>query len=109
MTLLDLERQSEELEQTLKKQLDIAKTDSGLHVKIAGIAIVSALVTYSLFRLANKTSSAETGKIQAARKKKKYSFFSNLRKRLMWVALAYAKGLLIQRIGEKMKAAGEKN
>nr|MBI1231839.1 hypothetical protein [Cytophagales bacterium] len=108
MTLLDLERQSEELEQTLKKQLDIAKNDSGLHVKIAGIAIVSALVTFSVFRLTKKRSSAGRAQIEAPRNKKKYSFFTSLRKRLIWVALTYAKGMLIQRVGEKLKAASEK-
>ena len=107
MTLLDLERQSEELEQTLKKQLQVAKSDSGIYLKIAGIALVSGLATYSAYRLTREKSSAKKLK-NKTQKRKGYSFFSNVKTRLFWMVLDYGKRIFIQKIGEKMQSESEK-
>lgn len=107
MTLSDLERDSEELEQTLKKQLGLVKEDSGIYLKIAGIALVSGLATYSAYRLTRGKSSRKKLK-KKSKKRNGYSFLSNIRQRLFWMAMDYAKRLFIQKMGEKMQAAGEK-
>ncbi len=108
MTLQELERQSEELEQTLQKQLELAKNDSGVYIKIAGIALLSGLATYSAYRLTSGRSSAKKLKYKSTQKKKGYSFFINIRQRFFWMAMDFGKRLLIQKLGEKMQAASEK-
>lgn len=107
MTLLDLERDSEELEQTLRKQLELVKKDSDVYLKIVGIALVSGLATYSAYRLTRGKSSPKKLK-KKSKKKKGYSFVSNIRQRLFWMAMDYGKKLFIQKMGEKMQAASEK-
>lgn len=105
MTSLDLEKQSEELEQTLKKQLELVKKDSDIYLKIAGIALLSGLATYSAYRLTRSNSSPKKLKKE---KKKRYSFFSTLRQRLIWMLLDYGKKVFIQKLGEKMQQEREK-
>ncbi len=107
MTLLDLERQSEELEQTLNKQLELVKKDSGIYLKIAGIVLVSGLATYSAYRLTRSKSSPKKLK-KKIKKRKGYSFLSNLGQRFFWLAMDYGKNLFIQKMGEKMQAESEK-
>ena len=107
MTLPDLERQSEELEQTLKKQLELVKSDSGIYLKIAGIALVSGLATYSAYRLTQGNSSSKKPKSKS-RKKRGYSFLSNLKERLFWMMLDFGKRIFIQKLGEKMQAESGK-
>jgi hypothetical protein len=107
MTLLELERQSEELEQTLKMQLGLIKEDSGIYMKVAGIALVSGLATYSAYRLTKGKSSSKKLK-KKSKKKKGYSLLSNLKQRLFWMAMDYGKKLFIQKMGEKMQAESEK-
>lgn len=107
MTLSDLERDSEELEQTLKKQLGLVKEDSDIYLKIAGIALVSGLATYSAYRLTRGKSSPKKFK-KKSKKRKGYSFLANIRQRFFWMAMDYGKRLFIQKMGEKMQAASEK-
>lgn len=107
MTLSDLERDSEELEQTLKKQLGLVKEDSDIYLKIAGIALVSGLATYSAYRLRRGKSSPKKFK-KKSKKRKGYSFLANIRQRFFWMAMDYGKRLFIQKMGEKMQTASEK-
>jgi hypothetical protein len=103
MNLFDLERQSEELEQTLHKQLQLVKNDSGIFLKIAGIALVSGLATTAAYRLTRSGSEAKRKKKKKA-KKQSYSFWGNLRSRLFWLALDVGKQALIRNVQERLEA-----
>lgn len=105
MSLFDLEKQSEELEQTLQKQLELVKKDSDVYLKIAGIALLSGLVTATAYRL-TRSKPAEKGKNKKKKKSKKkgYSFWGNIRSRMFWLALDFGKQALIRKVQEKMEA-----
>jgi len=103
MSLFDLEKQSEELEQTLQKQLELVKKDSDVYLKIAGIALVSGLVTATAYRL-TRSKPAAKGKKKKKSKKKGYSFWGNLKSRMFWLALDFGKQALIRKVQEKMEA-----
>lgn len=100
MSLTDLEKQSEELEQTLKKQFQLVKKDSDIYLKIAGIALVTGLATFTTYRLTRGKKAPKSKK----KKKKSYSFISNLRSRFFWMLLDIGKRLFIERMNEKMLA-----
>lgn len=104
MSLFDLEKQSEELEQTLQKQLELVKKDSDVYLKIAGIALVSGLVTATAYRLTRSKPAAKVKKKKKKSKKKRYSFWGNIRSRMFWLALDFGKQALIRKVQEKMEA-----
>lgn len=103
MNLIDLEKQSEELEQTLQKQLELIKSDSGIFLKIAGIALVSGLVTTAAYRLTRSDSEPKQKKKKKS-KKARYSFWGNLRSRLFWMALDVGKQALARKVQERLEA-----
>ncbi|WP_209331022.1 hypothetical protein [Lunatimonas salinarum] len=103
MSLFDLERESEELEQTLQKQLELVKKDSGVYLQVAGIALISGLVTAAAYRLIRTEPTSKSKKPKKA-KKNRNTFWSNLRNRVFWLALDIGKQALIRRVQEKMEA-----
>ncbi|MFC4872261.1 hypothetical protein [Negadavirga shengliensis] len=115
----ELKRKSEELEQTLQMQLGQLKKDSEIYVKVAGVALLTGLVSVGMFRLLSprkpKASRDEflerrgcRGKKGKKRRKKRYSFFGNLRKRLLWTLLDYGKDKLLEKLIAKSQATGGK-
>lgn len=92
-----LKRQSEELEQTLQKQLELLKQDSQVYVKIAGIALLGGLLVVGSVKLLSRGGKSDKG-IKKSKKKKErgYSFFRNIRNRLFWMAFDYGKARLVE-------------
>ncbi len=58
----ELEKKSEELEQTLAKQLNVFKKGSEDWVKVGAVVAVSALVVYGVVQLTNKKKEKNTDK-----------------------------------------------
>ena len=56
----ELEKKSEELEQTLAKQLNVFKKGSEDWVKVGAVVAVSALVVYGVVQLTNKKKEKNT-------------------------------------------------
>lgn len=117
----ELKQRSEELEQTLHIQLDQLKKDSEIYAKVAGIALLTGLVSIGMVRLLssgkrkarNDEISGKKGfkKKKKGKKKKKqgYSFFGNLGKRFFWILLDYGKDRLLEKLIVKSQAASGKN
>lgn len=92
-----LKRQSEELEQTLQKQLELLKQDSQVYVKVAGIALLGGLLAVGSVKLLTRSSKRDEHKKRSKKKKKRgYSFFRNIRNRLFWMAFDYGKARLVE-------------
>jgi hypothetical protein len=102
----DLERKSEELEQTLAKQLELFKKDSEEWLKLGAVAAAGALVTYGIFKLTSKKKAKTTDKAlevleregllnheikERLTKSEKSTFWPNLTQRLVILGLALAK------------------
>lgn len=107
----DLEKQAEELEQTLQKQLELAKKDSEDWLKVGGVVLVGGIVAYSIVRLSqgakpNKSKQAmellkKEGLLDEQLKKQlkgpvKSSFWPRLGQGLLLLGLAYAKNSIVQ-------------
>lgn len=74
-----LKRQSEELEQTLQKQLELLKQDSQVYVKVGGIALLGGLLAVGATKLFSKRSKPDDHKVKGKKKKKKgFSLFRNI-------------------------------
>lgn len=102
----ELERKSEELEQTLAKQLELLKKDSEEWLKVGGVVLVAGLLTYGIVKATRKKKVNKTEKALEAleqqglltkdiedklRKSSKSSFWPNLSQRLLILGLALAK------------------
>lgn len=102
----ELEKKSEELEQTLAKQLELLKKDSEEWLKIGGVVLVAGLLTYGIVKATrmkkvNKTEKAlealeQQGLLtkdieEKLRKPAKSSFWLTLSQRLLILGLALAK------------------
>jgi len=102
----ELEKKSEELEQTLAKQLQLLKKDSEEWLKIGGVVFVAGLVTYLLIKATRKKEVNKTEKALEAlenqglltkdieeklRRTNKSSFWPSLRERLLILGLALVK------------------
>ncbi|MEX2567613.1 MAG: hypothetical protein WD431_16830 [Cyclobacteriaceae bacterium] len=107
-----LEKEYEELEQTLQKQLGLLKEDSQIYVKVGGIALLGGLIAVGLIKLFRSKKSKKPKKALTKKKKqknkakkKKYSFFGNIRNRLFWMAMDFGKArlmdMLIAKTGSK--------
>lgn len=102
----ELEKKSEELEQTLTKQLQLLKKDSGEWLKIGAVVLVAGLVTYGLVKAKRKKEVNKNEKALEAldrqglltkdieeklRKSNKSSFWPSMGERLLIVGLALVK------------------
>jgi hypothetical protein len=102
----DLEKQSEELEQTLAKQLEILKKESEDWLKVAAVVGAGALLTYAVVRATKKKKKEKTNQALDVLEKeglltndikkrlissKKSSFWPGLSERLVILGLALAK------------------
>jgi hypothetical protein len=102
----NLEDKSEELEQTLLKQLQLFKEDSKDWVKVGGLVLAGGLVTFAIVQATRKKKNRETeralevlereGLLSKDLEKKlnsssKSSFWPSLGERLLLVGLAFAK------------------
>jgi hypothetical protein len=102
----ELEKKSEELEQTLAKQLDLFKKDSEDWLKVGAAVAVGALLTYGIVKATRKKKVKNTDKaLQVLEKEgllndelknritkpKSSSFWPTLAQRLLILGLALAK------------------
>lgn len=122
----ELEKKSEELEQTLAKQLELLKKESESWLKLGAVVAVGALVTYGVFQATRKKKVKTTDKAlevlekegllnedikNRLKKTEKSSFWPNLTQRLIILGLALAKDKIYNEIftsseekeGEKSK------
>jgi len=98
----DLLKQSQELEQTLEKQLQFFKQDSQVYLKVGGLAILGGiLAVYSVQHLKGKN------KKKVSKKKKGYSFFRSLRSRLFWMLIGVGKARLMENLMAKVDKEDE--
>lgn len=107
----ELEKKSQELEQTLAKQLDMLKKDSQDWLKVGAAVAAGALLTYGIAQaIKKKKSSDETQKAMAVLEKEgllnkdlkkrltqnsKSSIWPSLAQRLLILGFALAKDQLI--------------
>ncbi|MEX0882470.1 MAG: hypothetical protein WDZ72_03245, partial [Cyclobacteriaceae bacterium] len=66
-----LEKEYEELEQTLQKQLGLLKEDSQIYVKVGGIALLGGLISVGLIKLFRSKKSKKPKKALNKKKKQK--------------------------------------
>ncbi|NHE57037.1 hypothetical protein [Cyclobacterium plantarum] len=103
-----LKRQSEELEQTLQKQLELLKQDSRVYIKVGGIALLGGLLAVGTTRLfsgsGKKTQAIKRSK---GKQKKKFSILRNIRNRFFWMALDYGKSRLLEQLVAKASEENE--
>jgi hypothetical protein len=107
----ELEKKSEELEQTLAKQLNIFKKGSEDWVKVGAVVAVSALVVYGVVQLTNKKKEKNTDKalevlereglLNPELKKritqpKQASLWTGLAQKILFLGLALAKEKLYE-------------
>ena len=106
----ELEKKSEELEQTLAKQLDLFKKDSEDWLKVGAAVAVGALLTYGIVKATRKKKVKNTDKALEVLEKegllndelrnrltkptKTSSFWPTLAQRLLILGLALAKDKL---------------
>ena len=102
----ELEKKSEELEQTLAKQLELLKKDSEEWLKVGAVVLVAGLLTYGIVKATRKKKVNKTEKALEAleqqglltkdieeklRKSSKTSFWPTLSQRLLILGLTLAK------------------
>lgn len=109
----DLEKKSEELEQTLAKQLELLKKDSEDWLKVGAVVAVGALLAYGIVKATQKKKEKNTDKAlevlekegllnedikKRLTKSKRSSFWPNLTQRLVILGLALAKDKIYNEI-----------
>ncbi len=113
MDHIDLQKQSQELEQTLQKQLELVKKDSDVYIKVAGAALVAGIMGYGLVKLTGKSAPVKSRKKKKHKKKKKkqkgYSFWGTIRERLFWLIMDFLKKRFLTYMATRMQESGEKS
>jgi hypothetical protein len=114
----DLRKRAEDLEETLKLQLHLAKHESGDIAKAAGTVLVGGILSYTLFRIFRKKKSNKTDRVLKTLEKEglldsdikskltqKHSsgFWAKLSGLLLPLAINYGKDFVAQRIGNEKK------
>ena len=109
----ELEKKSEELEQTLAKQLELLKKDSEDWLKVGAVVAVGALLTYGILKAASKKKEKTTDKALEVLEKegllndeikdrltkpKKSTFWPTITQRLLILGLALAKDKIYNEI-----------
>lgn len=108
-----LEQKSEELEQTLAKQLELLKKDSEEWLKVGAVVAVGALLTYGILKATKKKKVRTTDKAlevlekegllnedikKRLTKPKSSTFWPNLTQRLVILGLALAEDKIFHEI-----------
>lgn len=109
----ELEKKSQELEQTLAKQLDLLKKDSEDWLKVGAAVAVGALLAYGIVKATRKKKEKTTDKAlevlekegllnedikKRLTKSKQSTFWPNLTQRLVILGLALAKDKIYNEI-----------
>lgn len=109
----ELEKKSEELEQTLAKQLELLKKESEDWLKVGAVVAVGALVAYGIVKATSKKKEKKTDKALEVLEKeglldeeiktrltkpKHSSFWPSLAQRLVILGLALAKDRIYSEI-----------
>lgn len=98
----ELLKQSEELEQTLEKQLQLLKQDSQSYLKVGGLAILGGvLAVYTVRQLGGKSKKKKSKKKKKSGKKS-FSILGNLRSRLFWLLIGLGKARLMKELMAKV-------
>ena len=102
----ELKKKEEELEQTLARQLELFKVESGDWIKIGGVVLVGGLIAFAIINSRNNKKGKKTEEALSVlereglltkdieRKLKedsKSSFWSSIGQRLLFIGLAFAK------------------
>lgn len=114
----ELRKRAEDLEETLKLQLHLAKHESGDIVKAVGTVLIGGILSYSLYRVFRIKKSNKTDRVLKTLEKEglldseikskltqKHSsgFWARLGGLLLPIAINYGKDFVIQRIGNEKK------
>lgn len=118
----ELEKKSEELEQTLAKQLELLKKDSEDWIKVGAAVTVGVLLVYGIAKATRKKKGGTTDKAlvvlekegllnedikERLKKPKKSTFWPSITQRLLILGLALAKDKLFKEFfaqSEEIKA-----
>lgn len=102
----ELEKKSEELEQTLAIQLELLKKESEVWLKLGAVVAVGAVLTYGIIKVASNKKVKTTDRAlevlekegllnedikKRLKKPEKSSFWPNLTQRILILGLALAK------------------
>ena len=60
----ELNKKAEELEQTLQMQLDLAKKESEDWIKVGGVVLAGALITFATVKLLGRKKNKKTQKVK---------------------------------------------
>jgi hypothetical protein len=119
----ELEKKSEELEQTLAKQLNVFKKGSEDWVKVGAVVAVSALVVYGVVKLTNKKKAKNTDKAlevleregllnpelkERITQPKQVSLWTGLAQKVLFLGLALAKDKLYEQFFAEPEKPEEK-
>jgi hypothetical protein len=119
----ELEKKSEELEQTLAKQLSVFKKGSDDWVKVGAVVAVSALVVYGVVQLTNKKKEKNTDKAlevleregllnpelkERITQPKSSSLWTTLAQKILFLGLALAKDKIYEQFFAAEEPAPEK-
>lgn len=111
----ELNRKAEELEQTLKMQLEIAKKESEDYIKIGGAILAGAAVAFVAFKLLGKKKDKKTQKVLEAldkeglldeeireklTRKNSPGFMERIGAALLPIAISYGRDQFLNKINE---------
>lgn len=120
----ELEKKSEELEQTLAKQMELFKKDSEDWLKVGAVVAVGALLTYGILKATRSKKEKKTDQAMAVleregllndelkarlTKPEKSSFWPSLTQRLVILGLALAKDKIYNEIFSPAESESEKS
>jgi uncharacterized protein YfeS len=115
MTNQELQKKSEELEQTLKMQLSLAKNESQDYLKIGAVVLGTALVAAATVKIVGSKKKKKTEKVLKALEKEglldeeierkltqqsQPGLLGRIGMLLLPIAINYGKGLFLQRISQ---------
>lgn len=118
----DLSLKAEELEQTLKMQLDIAKKESEDYIKIGGAVLAGAVVAYAAYRVLSSKKNKKTKKVLETlereglldeeiktklTQKTQPGFMERIGAALIPIAVSYGRDQLMNRLNEPKIKSGE--
>ncbi|UJP66979.1 hypothetical protein IPZ59_03820 [Mongoliitalea daihaiensis] len=120
MTNQELQKKAEELEQTLKMQLSIAKNESGDYLKMGAVVLGSALIAAATFKILGSKKKKKTEKVlevlekeglldeelqHRLTQKNQPGLLGRIGMALLPLAMNYGKELLIKRLNEQETVA----